>query len=74
MESKGIYTFTPYYNLEHPVSATLYHPPQCPSWNTRTLDTYSHIAGLQKVTAKRFDEAFNTIYNKAESEPVEMFG
>ncbi len=37
-----------------------------------TLDTYSHVApGLQEVAAKRFDEAFSTIYNKTENKPVE---
>jgi len=40
-----------------------------------TLDTYSHVApGLQEVAAKRFDEAFSTIYNKPENEAVEKFG
>ena len=40
-----------------------------------TLNTYSHVSpGLQEMAAKRFDEAFSTIYNKIENEPVEKFG
>jgi len=40
-----------------------------------TLDLYSHVApGLQEAAAKRFDEAFNTRYNKSENEVVEKLG
>lgn len=40
-----------------------------------TLDTYSHVSpGLQEVAAKRFDDAFNTRYNKRENQAVEKFG
>jgi integrase len=40
-----------------------------------TLDTYSHVSpGLQEAAAKRFDDAFNTRYNKRENQAVEKFG
>ena len=40
-----------------------------------TLDTYSHVSpGLQEAVAKRFDDAFNTRYNKRENQVVGKFG
>lgn len=40
-----------------------------------TLDTYSHVSpGLQEAAAKRFDDAFNTRYNKRENQVVGKFG
>jgi len=40
-----------------------------------TLDLYSHVVpGIQEAAAARFDEAFNSRYNKSQSETVENFG
>ena len=40
-----------------------------------TLDIYSHAApGLQEAAAKRFDEAFATIYNAIDNQPTEIVG
>ncbi len=40
-----------------------------------TLDTYSHVSpGLQEAAAQRFDDAFNTRYNRHENEVIEKVG
>lgn len=40
-----------------------------------TLDIYSHVSpGLQEAAAKRFDDAFNSRYNKRVNQAVEKIG
>jgi integrase len=40
-----------------------------------TLDTYSHVSpGLQEAAAKRFDDAFTSLYNKRDNQAVEKIG